>query len=290
MDRIQSSRHYLMIVVQHFIQSVLRGISVRTCFSAAIMTIMMVLPLEQATAQSASDKGLQVANAVRATETGYGGFTADVVMTLRNRQGQESNRELRFKQIETDDANQRVIFAFDTPRDVKGTAFLVHKYRTKADDQWLYLPALKRVKRISSSNRSGSFMGSEFAYEDMSSPEVEKYMHTWLRDEACGNLTCAVIEMVPLEKGSGYSRQLRWIDTGAYRTWKVEFYDRRNAHMKTLTLSGYDQHAGKHWRASDYKMVNHLTGKSTDLRWTKYDFNANLSARDFTQTGLRRVR
>ena len=75
---------------------------------------------------------------------------------------------------------------FDEPRDVKGTALLIHAHRESADDQWLYLPALKRVKRISSSNQSGSFMGSEFAYEDMSSPEVEKFTYMYLRDEPVG--------------------------------------------------------------------------------------------------------
>ncbi len=75
------------------------------------------------------------------------------------------------------DDGDKSLFVFDEPRDVQGTAFLIHAHREDADDQWLYLPALKRVKRISSANRSGSFMGSEFAYEDMTAQEVEKFTY-----------------------------------------------------------------------------------------------------------------
>ena len=91
------------------------------------------------------------------------------------KQGQESRRQLRVQVLEVSDDGDKSLFVFDEPRDVQGTAFLIHAHREDADDQWLYLPALKRVKRISSANRSGSFMGSEFAYEDMTAQEVEKF-------------------------------------------------------------------------------------------------------------------
>ena len=133
---------------------------------------------------------------------------------------------------------------------------LVHAHPESADDQWLYLPALKRVKRISSSNRSGSFMGSEFAYEDMTAQAVEKF--TYRRDEL--------------------------------RVWKVEYYDRKNAHLKTLTLENYEQYLNRYWRAGVMTMVNHLTGKSTVLTWADYQFRTDLEDRDFTRTGLKRVR
>ena len=118
-------------------------------------------------------------------------------MVLRNKQGQESRRELRVKVLEVAGDGDKSMFVFDQPRNVKGTALLIHAHKEAGDDQWLYLPALKRVKRISTSNRSGSFMGSEFAYEDMGSPEVEKFSYRYLRDESCGDLTCTVSERVP---------------------------------------------------------------------------------------------
>ena len=89
---------------------------------------------------------------------------------------------------------------FDTPADVKGTAFLSHTKKAGSDDQWLYLPALKRVKRIASSNQAGPFMGSEFAYEDISSQELEKYTYKYLRNEDYGGLDCFVVEYDPVDR------------------------------------------------------------------------------------------
>ena len=163
-------------------------------------------------AESAEETGLRIATEARERQKGFGNFTASLAMILRNKRGQESRREIRLKVIETEDDGDRTMFVFDRPRDVKGTAFLVHAHKTEADDQWLYLPALKRVKRISSSKQSGSFMGSEFSYEDMGATEVEKYTHRFLRNEPCGELECTVSERIPAGRDSGYSRQLVWLD------------------------------------------------------------------------------
>ena len=105
--------------------------------------------------------GLAIAEAARVRENGFGDLTARQVMLLRNRQGRESRRELRVQVLEMPDDGNRTLFVFDDPRDVRGTAFLVHARRADDDGQWLYLPALRRVKRISSSNRSGSFMETD---------------------------------------------------------------------------------------------------------------------------------
>ena len=234
--------------------------------------------------------GLQIAEEARARAEGFGNFTARQAMVLRNKQGQESRRQLRFKVLEVEDDGDKSIFVFDEPRDVKGTALLIHAHRQDDDEQWLYLPALKRVKRISSANRSGSFMGSEFAYEDLSTQEVEKYTHRYLRDEPCGDLTCTVSERVPVGKGSGYSRQLVWHDRDELRVWKVEYYDRKNAHLKTLTLSNYERYQDRYWQAGEMAMVNHVTGKSTDMSWSDFEFGTDLDDGDFTRTGLKRVR
>ena len=97
--------------------------------------------------------GLKIAQDSRAREEGFGNFTAQQIMVLRNKHGQESRRQLRIKVLEVAKDGDKSLFVFDEPRDVQGTALLIHSYGESADDQWLYLPALKRVKRISSSNR-----------------------------------------------------------------------------------------------------------------------------------------
>ena len=145
---------------------------------------------------------------------------AEMEMTLRNRQGQESIRKIRTSTLEVDADGDKSLTISDQPRDVKGTAFLSFTHSLVPDEQWLFLPALKRVKRISSANKSGPFMGSEYAYEDITSDEIEKYAYKWLRDEAVEGRDAFVIERIPQYEHSGYTRQIAWIDKEMYRARK----------------------------------------------------------------------
>ena len=133
-------------------------------------------------------------------------------------------------------------------------------------------------------------MGSEFAYEDLSSQEIEKYTYKYLRDEACGELQCFVIERIPVDRYSGYTRELAWLDQQEYRPQKIVFYDRKNAKLKTLVYSNYQQYLEKYWRAHDMFMENHQTGKSTRLVWEEYSFQSGLKERDFDRNSLKRVK
>ena len=250
-------------------------------------------PLAASEGASPEETGLAIAREARERQIGFGNFTADQTMVLRNKQGQESRRKLRVRVLEVEGDGDKSMFVFDQPRDVEGTALLIYAHKEEADEQWLYLPALKRVKRISSANRSGSFMGSEFSYEDMGAQEVEKFTYQYLREEPCGEggeLMCAVSERFPVDRRSGYQRQVTWHDRDALRLLKVEYYDRKNAHLKTLTVRDYAQYLDKYWHAGEMNMVNHLTGKSTVLTWADYRFGTDLDANDFSQTGLRRAR
>ncbi|MCY3816875.1 MAG: outer membrane lipoprotein-sorting protein [Gammaproteobacteria bacterium] len=246
--------------------------------------------LAHAQAESAEDKGLRIALEASARTDGFGDFTAEMTMLLRDRKGRETRRRMRLKVLEVEGDGDKSLFVFDRPRDVQGTALLNHSHVNTDDDQWLYLPALKRVKRINSSSRSGAFMGSEFTYEDMSTPEVQEFTYRYLRDEPCGDLNCTVIEQQPLDEKSGYSRKVVWQDTGDLRTWKVELYDRRDSHFKTLVFADYQLYLDHFWRAGEMSMVNHLTGKSTVLQWTNFQFRTGIDDGEFTQTALRRVR
>jgi hypothetical protein len=211
-------------------------------------------------------------------------------MVLRNKQGEESTRVIRVRTLEQQDDGDKSLTIFDEPADVKGTNFLSFTHKSGPDDQWLYLPALKRVKRISSRNKSGPFMGSEFAYEDLSSQEVEKFTYQYLRDESYEGMDCFVIERDPVDKYSGYTREIVWIDKQEYRPQRVEFYDRKNARLKTLTYHKYHQYLDKYWRAHSMFMENHQTGKSTRLIWSDYEFQSGLTDRDFDRNSLKRVK
>lgn len=241
-------------------------------------------------AETPEEKGLAIALEADKRDTGWVDNTADLLMTLRNAQGQESIREIRIKTLEVSGDGDKSLSIFDTPNDVKGTAFLSFTHALTPDDQWLYLPALKRVKRISSSNKSGPFMGSEFAYEDISSTEVEKYTYKWLRDETLNDHETFVIERFPQYKHSGYTRQIVWLDKTMYQPVKVEFYDRKDTLLKTLTLKGYAQYLDTFWRVHTMEMINHQSKKSTTLVWENYQFKSGLTDRDFNKNALKRVR
>jgi len=244
-----------------------------------------------ARAESPEERGLAIAKEADLRDAGFKDFTADMTMILRNKHGRESKRAIRLKTLEVKGDGDKSLSVFDTPRDVKGTAFLSFSHKTGDDEQWLYLPALKRVKRINSRNKSGSFMGSEFSFEDIASQEVEKYTYKYLKDQEYNGLPCFVTESYPVDqKNSGYTKRISWLDQAEYRLQKVEYFDRKNTLLKTLTVKGYQQYLGKYWRPEKMEMVNHQTGKSTTLTWQNYAFKTGLSPKDFNVTSLKRIR
>jgi len=134
-------------------------------------------------------------------------------------------------------------------------------------------------------------MSSEFAYEDISSQEVEKYTYKWIRDETFDGKACSVVEYYPVDtKNSGYTRMLNWIDKETFRPWKVEYYDRKGSLLKTLSIKGYAKFLDQYWRASEMNMVNHQNGKSTKLLLSEYKFRVGLKDSDFTHSSLKRAR
>ena len=256
-----------------------------TLLSSFLLSISM-----GAHAQTPEEQGLAIAVEADKRDLGWGDSTANMLMTLRNKAGKESRREIRIKNMEVDGDGDKSISIFDQPADVKGTAFLSHTHAQKPDDQWLFLPALKRVKRISSANKSGPFMGSEFAFEDLSSQEVEKYTYKLLGEEELNGTMMFKLERIPQYAKSGYTKQVSWVDKEHYRFFKTEFYDRKNSLLKTLVSSDFKQYLGKYWRPSVMQMVNHQNGKQTDLTWDNYQFGVGLNNKDFEQAALRRTR
>jgi hypothetical protein len=255
-----------------------------------ILILLLSLSALSAAAQTPEEKGLAIAIESDKRDRGFGDSTVNLEMVLKNRQGEESRRRIRVATLEIANDGDKGLTVFDEPADVKGTALLTFSHKTADDDQWLYLPALARVKRISSANKSGSFMGSEFAYEDIGSQEVEKYKYKYIRDDNYENRSVFVIERYPVSPNSGYTREVVWIDKDHYRAWKVEYYDRKQALLKTLVWKEYRQYLNKYWRAEEMFMQNHQTGKSTLLRWSNYKFRVGLKDSDFNEASLKRAR
>lgn len=259
--------------------------------AAVGMIAIMATPM-LANAGAEEDRGLEIATEADQRDLGFGDYKVNLEMVLRNKHGQQTSRSMRNTTREQADDGDKTLIVFDNPRDVKGTAFLSHTHKKvdSDDDQWLFLPALKRVKRISSSNKSGPFMGSEFAYEDIASQELEKYTYKYVGDETFDGREHFIVERFPTHAKSGYTRQVVWFDKSEFRVWKIDFYDRKKELLKTLTYKGYVQYLNKYWRANQMNMVNHQTGKSTTLNFTAYKFAIGTTDMDFTSTRLKRAR
>ncbi len=252
----------------------------------SIFTVAAFVAFNLVSAQTAKEKGLEIAKAAEQADLGFGSSTVELKMILKNKNGQKSERTMTTKTLELIEDGDKSLIAFNSPKDVKGTSTLTYTHKVGSDDQWLYLPSIKRVKRISSNNKSGPFVGSEFAYEDLSSQEVEKYTYTFL-EEKNGLL---IVEQDPVDPKSGYTRRIvSYNKDKGYRLEKIEFYDRKNALLKTLTYSDYKLYKNKFWRAGTLKMVNHQSNKETLLQFAGYDFGVTYSEDDFSQVALQRA-
>ncbi len=262
-----------------------------TVFSLALLSTPLAA-VELPAPSEPEARGLAIAVESDKRNIGFHDTSSEMEMTLTNASGDVSVRRLRFNTLENENAKDGDwnLMIFDEPRDVAGTAMLTYAHILDPDEQWMYLPALKRVKRISSVNKSGPFMGSEFAYEDFTAQEYGKYSHLWVRDEACDDRTCHVAERTPLYEHSGYARMISWTDDTDFQVRKIDYYDRKNTLLKTLTFSDYRLYLGKYWRAHDLYMVNHLTKKTTRLSWTEIKFQTGLTESDFSQNSLKRAR
>ena len=223
--------------------------------------------------------------------SGYGALEVDLRMILRTAKGVSSERSLRIRQLEMPEDGDRVLVVFDTPADIRGTALLSHAHKVADDDQWLFLPAIKRVKKIASRNKSGAFLGSEFAFEDLALPELDKYSYRYLRDDVWQEQPCFVVERRAVVAHSGYSKEHYWIDQSEYRTLRVEYFDRREQPVKALNVTDYRLYEDRFWKAGRMHMQNLRSGKSTELVWQQYDFSIDLDAdRDLSVNSLRRAR
>ena len=264
----------------------------KTIVSLVILAAFAVMLTSRANASTAEEQGFEIAARSDRTDVGFGESEVELKMILRNAAGQQSSRSLRISTFEKPDetVGDKSLVLFDTPRDIEGTALLSHAKILDPDDQWLYLPALKRVKRISSSNKSGPFVGSEFAFEDFTAIELNKFDYKHIGTVDCNGLQCDVLERLPRYENSGYTKQVAWVDQTDFQIRKVEFYDRRGDLLKVLELKDYRRYDNGVWRAHLLSMSNVQTNKQTDLIYDDYRFDVGLTESDFVKGRLSRLR
>ena len=239
--------------------------------------------------QTPEQKGLAIAKKIQAFNEGFVGEESDMQMILINAHGTKINRELKGKTMEVKGDGDKSLSIFLNPKDVKGTKMLTWSHKTKDDDQWLYLPSVRRVKRISSRNKSSSFMGSEFSYEDLGSQEIEKYQYKWLKDGKYKDKAVHVLQRVPKAK-SGYSKMVMYVDKTILNPHKIMYYDRKGELLKEAFFADYKSFSVKGkklWRAGKIHMKNIQTKKESIFSWKGRKLGVKHKSRDFKKTSLK---
>jgi outer membrane lipoprotein-sorting protein len=253
-----------------------------------LVSSLLGLPVS-AQQEGPAERGREIAEEADRRDRGFGDYQARLEMTLEDRRGRETVRELDLLVLELPDGQEQSLVTFETPRDIRGTALLTYSYEEQENDQWLYLPALRRTKRIAATGRSSPFMGSEFAYEDLVRSSTSQYDYLFLGEEELDGTPCFVLERYARYEGTGYSKERLWIDTAEYRVLQIDYWDLRDRELKTLSLSGYERYLENTWRASEARMLNHRTGEATLLRWLDYRFQTGLTESQFTRAAMGRV-
>jgi len=208
--------------------------------------------------------------------SGYGSSSSKTTMILRNAEGDENRRELKMQKLEGENGDKSLLI-FLYPNDLKGTKLLSYEVIGGDDKQWLYLPAIKRVKRISSRNKSGSFMASEFSYEDISSQNYKNYFYNGEAEVITKEgIKYFKIKRVPKDEKSGYSKQVLYIDTKEYLARFGEYYNQQNRLIKKIYFSDYVLLDGI-YRVHKIVIKNVQNKKESQLIWNEDSVNVKLS-------------
>ncbi len=239
---------------------------------------------------TSQEKGTELAYKVEENYDYFGNFTSDVAIHISDGKGNEVVRSMKMDVLEAPGDGDKILMRFENPSDVKGTAFLFFSHKSKFDDVWVYIPDIRRVKRISSQTKGSDFMGTEFITEDMVRQEPEKFTYNWIGEKPCGNLMCDLVERFPVEKSSIYSKQVMWLDQDKLRFQKLDYYNKKGEFVKTLNFIGYKLYEGKFWRWDEHHMINHATGEVTRTEFKTWDYSVRLKPRQFTVNGLKNVR
>lgn len=239
-------------------------------------------PLE---GQDATNRGEEIVREVERRSQGYVDMEARLVMRILEGD-RERIREMYVRGLESDSGN-RTRMTLERPADMAGTEFLSALEGGGERHQWIYLPAARRVRRISGARASDSFLGSHFTYDDMTPPKIEGFTYRWIRDEAISGQPGVVVERTSLDDRAEYPRQLLWIETERYVLRHIEFFTSNGEHRRSLDLEQYLE-IGGFWLAGRMTMVQMEDSARTILEWSDMRLGVGLNARDFEPSRLGR--
>ncbi|MCD4770268.1 MAG: outer membrane lipoprotein-sorting protein [Bacteroidales bacterium] len=208
--------------------------------------------------------------------------TSDLTMTLINKSGAQRVRKIKQFTKDIGEVEKSIMF-FLSPADVKNTSFMSWSYDSdQSDDQWIYLPALKKTKRISSDSKSDYFMGSDFTYDDLGDRKLEDDSHKLLREETIDGKECYVVESIPEDEDYMYSRTLVWVNKSNFIGVKKEFYDEDEDLLKILSIKNVEVISGI-WVITNSEMKNVQKNHRTTIVLNNVQINTGISASKFTE-------
>ena len=213
--------------------------------------------------------------------------TSTLTMTLTNKQGKQRVRKIKQFTKDFGDVEKSIMF-FQSPADVKNTSFMNWSYDSdKSDDQWIYLPALKKTKRISSDSKSDYFMGSDFTYDDLGDRKLEADTHKLLREETVDGNACYVVESVSKDEDYMYSKTITWIIKESFIGYQKEFYDEDEDLLKILSIKKYEEVSG-FLIITNSEMKNVQKDHKTSMILSDVKINTGVSASKFTERMMTR--
>lgn len=218
-------------------------------------------------------------------------MTSDLYLTITDAKGGKREREIKSFMKKFGDETKMLMF-FVKPADVKGTSFLIVEHKDRDDDRYLYLPALRRVKRILASGKGGSFMASDFSYYDIGKPKLDDFKYKLIGEEKVNGIDCFVIECLPssseIEKDTGYSKIVRWVRKDNYMILKSDYYSRDGKRFKVLDVEKIEE-IEKVLFATVMTMKDIVSGRTSRMEFRNIKVNTGLKDSIFSETSLDRI-
>jgi hypothetical protein len=219
-----------------------------------------------------------------------GSFSANINLTITEKSGSMRNRVISMTSKSYPDGLEKRFIRFIEPADIRGTSMLVFDNKNIADEMWIYLPALKKTRRIVTSEKGKSFMSSEFSNADMASPSVSDFIHRHLDNSGANNLW--IIESTPVNEVKadeyGYSKKISYVSTKNNQVQKMEYYNFDNDLFKVIEIKSIFPLTDGKFMVKDMVASNLATSRKSQILFTNINEGIKIEDSYFTVQNLER--
>lgn len=259
----------------------------KTLKITSILTVIIIISGIYSQLQAQELTGREIVEKVYNLPTGED-QTSNLTMTLINKSGKERIRKIKQFTKDMGEMEKSIMF-FQSPADVKNTSFMSWTYdeESKSDDQWIYLPALKKIKRISSDSKSDYFMGSDFTYDDLGDRKLDDDTHQFIGEETINDIDYYIVESTPKDEDYIYSKTKTWIRKDNFIGLKKEFYDEDEELLKVLKINIIEEISGFLVITSS-EMENVQKNHRTTMVLSNVEINTNISGSKFSERMMTR--